>query len=115
MELNQIGFFQFENLVQNRIPLILVLLDPVDLKPWYNSVVNMHLQNVTLHCSPEQVLPEIQNKKLPPHFAVIILDQNAEKSPAVAKTLEDAGYINVYYVKGGFTHLAKEREQESNR
>lgn len=110
MELNSIGYFQFNNLVQNRIPLVLLLLDEVDLKPWYNSLVNMHLENVSVFCQPEDALRVIQEKNLPSHFAIIVLDRHGDKSPSVTTGLEQAGFINVYYVKNGFVGIAQERQ-----
>jgi rhodanese-related sulfurtransferase len=110
MEFNSIGYFQFNNLLQSRIPLVLVLLDPVDLKPWYNSLVHMHLDNVTVICEPQETLTIIQEKNLPDHFAIVILDMNGTKSPSVTVELEKAGYTNAYYVKDGFAGISAERQ-----
>lgn len=112
MEFNNIGYFQFDNLLQNRVPFILVLLDEVDLKSLYNnSLINLHIQNITLQYSSGKILEAIQDKKLPPHFAIIILDKDERKSPKIAKEIEKAGYTNVYYVKNGFEGLLTERKQ----
>ncbi len=111
MELNSIGYFQFDNLIQSRIPLVLVLLDEIDLKPWYNSVVRMHLENITVSCAAEKVLECIHEKKLPPHFAIVVLDNDGTRSATAAKSLEQAGFINAYYVKNGFSGLLSERQQ----
>ncbi len=109
MDFNSIGYFQFNNLLQSRIPLVLVFLDSVDLKPWYNSLVHMHLENISVTCAPEHTLEIIQSKNLPSHFAVVILDMDGTKSPSVALTLEQAGYTNSYYVRGGFIGISEER------
>lgn len=111
MEFNSIGYFQFDNLLQNRVPLLLIMLDEVDLKSWYNSLTQLHIQNVSLVCSSDKVLESVQAKKLPPHFAIIVLDKDQKKSPQVVKELEKAGHINVYYVKNGFNGLLTERQQ----
>lgn len=110
MDFNSIGYFQFNNLLQSRIPLVLVLLEPVDLKPWYNSMVQMHLDNISVICEPEQTLEVIQAKNLPNHFAVVVLDMSGTKSPAVAVALEQAGFTNSYYVQGGFLGISEERK-----
>ncbi|MEN0057674.1 MAG: rhodanese-like domain-containing protein [Bdellovibrio sp.] len=114
MEFNSIGYFQFENLVQGRIPLLLVMLGNMEIKPWYNSVVGMYLDQVTIRCQASEVEALVKEKNLPPHFAIIILDDNASVSPAVVAKLERAGHLNTYYVKGGFAGLLTEREQEKN-
>ncbi len=109
MDFNSIGYFQFNNLVQSRVPLVLLLLDSVDLKPWYNSIVHMHLENVSINCKPNQALEVIKEKNLPPHYAIVALDLHGQTSPSVVTELEGAGFINVYYVKGGFVGIAQEK------
>lgn len=113
MEFNNIGYFQFDNLLRNRVPLILVMLDEVDLKSWYDSMVKMHIDNISLKCNPEDALELILNKKLPNSFGVVVLDKNGEKSPAVVAGLEKAGFTNAYYVKNGFVGISAERHQEN--
>ena len=107
-DFNSIGFFQFDNLLQSRTPFLLLLLDEIDLKPNYNSLVHMHLDIISSYCSSEKALGVVQEKNLPNHYAIIVLDLNGKKSPLVAKSLESAGFINVYYVKNGFTAFSKE-------
>lgn len=111
MEFNSIGYFQFDNLLQNRVPFLLVTLDEVDFKPLYNSLIQLHIQNISLACTPGNALESVQAKKLPPHFAIIVLDKDEKKSPQVAKELEKTGCTNVYYVKNGFNGLLTERQQ----
>lgn len=113
MSFDSIGYFQFDNLMQSRIPLVLVMLDEVPLKSWYNSMVGMHIDMISIITTPEQAVGEVQKKKLPLHFAVVVLDQNERKSPAVAKELESLGFINAYYVKGGWDGLLAERQNNS--
>lgn len=109
MDFNSIGYFQFNNLVQSRVPLVLLLLDAVDLRPWYNSLVNMHLENISINCTPKDALGLVKEKNIPSHFAIVILDSQGQKSPSLVTELEDAGFINVYYVKDGFAGLSKEK------
>ncbi|KYG67677.1 hypothetical protein AZI85_16910 [Bdellovibrio bacteriovorus] len=112
MMFNTIGYFQFNNLIQGRIPMLLVLLDNIDLAPWFNQVTRLHLENIVVHSQPEQVLPLIQERKLPLHYAVLVLDNDGVRSASTVETLEKAGFTNAYYVKGGFTALANERTQQ---
>ncbi|MEK2644095.1 rhodanese-like domain-containing protein [Bdellovibrio sp. BCCA] len=112
MEFNSIGFFQFDNLLRNRVPLLLVMLEEVNLKPWYDSVVQMHIQNATISCtSKEEALKLIQDKKLPAHFGIVVLDQKGDKSPTVVAELEKVGFTNAFYVKNGFVGISEERNQ----
>lgn len=111
MEFNSIGYFQFDNLIQTRTPFLLVILDQVDLSGWYKSVTKMHLDNISLHCQIENVLESVKSKNLPPHFAVVVLDQDEKSSPQVVTQLESAGFINSFFVKGGLNGLLNERQQ----
>lgn len=109
MEFNSIGFFQFDNLIQTRTPFLLILLDEVELTGWYNSVINMHVQNISVKCQTTEALNSVMEKNLPPHFAIVVLDKDASTSPGVVAQLEKAGFINSYYVAQGFEGLKKER------
>jgi len=108
MEVNQIGFFQFDNLIQNRVPFILVNLG-VDLSSWYKAHLALHLENHTLACTPENAIELVQAKKVPPHYALVVIDAKGETSFLVAASLEAAGFINVYVVKNGLAGLAIDR------
>lgn len=114
MNFNNIGYFQFNNLLQSRVPLVLVVLDEIDLKPWYNSLIHMHLENVSIFCDSTRAVGLVNEKKLPPHFAIIILDMHGQNSPKVTEDLEKAGYLNVYYVKNGFVGISEERQNSKN-
>jgi hypothetical protein len=111
MELNQIGFFQLDNLIQSRVQFVLVNLG-VDIKPWYKLMAAMHLQNVSVECTVENALSEVQAKKLPPHFAVVLLDRDGTVAVKLAAEFEKAGFINTYFVRGGFEGLVSERAAE---
>lgn len=110
MSFNSIGYFQFDNLMQSRVPLVLVRLADVPLKSWYNSIVGMHLDNISVDATPTTAVAAVQEKKLPNHFAVVVLDLDESKSPAVVQELEKLGYINAYYVQGGWQALVAERQ-----
>lgn len=96
--------------MQSRVPLILVRLDEVPLKSWYNSVVGMHIDNVSIESTPTEAVAAVQNKNLPIQFAVLVLDLDESKSPAVVQELEKLGYINAYYIQGGWQGLITERQ-----
>lgn len=110
MEFNSIGFFQFDNLLQNRVPFLLITLDETNLKSWYNSVIQMHIDNISVSCSEETALDAVKEKNLPLHFAIIVLDIDGTKSSKMTKTLERAGYTNVFYIKDGFQGLSRDRQ-----
>lgn len=109
MELNQIGFFQFDNLVQGRVPFYLLDLD-TNIGTWYKGMAARHLENITVPCTLDTAVSLVEEKKLPPHFALVVLDNDESQAPLVAQKLEAAGFTNVFVVKGGLLGLEKERQ-----
>ncbi|MFS4458535.1 rhodanese-like domain-containing protein [Bdellovibrio sp. HCB2-146] len=110
MDLNQLGFFQFDNLVQGRVPFILINMG-ADLSHIYKGFVAQHLQNVTIDCnSSSEAVSKVLEKKLPNHYAVVVIDHDGSRSGPVVTALEKAGCINVYYVKGGVKGIDLERQ-----
>lgn len=110
MDITQIGYFQFNNLIQGRIPMVLVNLG-VDLKVWYKSVEAMHIDNVTITGSTEEIQQQIKAKNLPAHYPILVIDQDGVKAKPLVEILESQGHMNVYYLKGGFEGITKERSE----
>ena len=110
MDINQLGYFQFDNLIQNRVPFILLNLG-VNLDHLYSGFWAMHLQNVNTPCTPTDAVAKVQEKKVPNHFAVVIIDNDGTQSQKLVPVLEKAGFTNAYYVKGGLIGLDKERQE----
>ncbi len=112
MNYNSIGFFQFDNLLRNRVPILLLLLDDgLELRDWYDSLVRLHLEAVAHRTDDSGALNLVQDKKVPPQFGILVLDRSGLKSPSVVKSLEQAGYINAFFVPGGYDQLLTEKEQ----
>lgn len=110
MEFNSIGYFQLNNLLQSRIPLMLLVLDNVDLKPWYNSMIRMHLENISIFCDQDRVVEIVQEKNVPINYGIVILDLDGSKTSALVQQLEQLGFTNAYYVKDGFHGLSVEKQ-----
>lgn len=113
MDITEIGYFQFNNLVRGRIPFILVNLG-VDLSTWYKSVEAMHLANVSISADESNVVELVKEKKLPPHFAIVVIDQDGSRAKKIATLLEDAGFMNAHHVRGGMIGLEKEKHEEEH-
>ncbi|MDG0817080.1 rhodanese-like domain-containing protein [Bdellovibrio svalbardensis] len=111
IDIAQIGYFQFDNLVRGRIPFVLVNFG-VDLSVWYKSVEAMHLEAVTIHATEENYLEQVRAKNLPAHFAIVVLDQDGSKAKKIADSLESAGFMNAHYVRGGFNGIEQEKREE---
>lgn len=108
MDISQIGYFQFNNLIQSRIPMILVNLG-VDLSVWYKSIEALHIENVSITGTNEEIFQQIAEKKLPPHYPILIVDNNGDDAKKLVTHLESLGHLNVYSLKNGFAGISKER------
>ncbi len=109
MDINQLGYFQFDNLIQNRVPFILLNLG-VNLDHLYSGFWAMHLQNVNTPCTPAEAVAKVQEKKVPNHYAIVIIDNDGTQAKKLVPTLEKAGFTNTYYVKDGLQGLDKEKK-----
>ncbi len=103
-----IGFFQFDNLVRNRIP-FLFLRTAVDIESSFGVMEKMHIRNFSIILDEldfhqaEAALKERQAQKDSP---VLVLCEDGIKSLELAKKLCEQDYKNVYYVLDGVKGLA---------
>lgn len=107
-ELNQIGYFQFNNLAQSRVPFLLLNLG-ADLSGWFQGFAREHIERSTLSCAGIEALNEMKQKNVPPEQAVVVLSTDGEEAEEVGHQLEENGYINVYVIRGGLRGLEAER------
>lgn len=107
---NQINFFQLDNLINNRVPFMFYnMADSVS--DWYSSVSKMHIVTYELLLKPEEILPDIKQKKVPKDYAIVLLCPNGVLSQKLSQELENLAYTNVYVVNGGYQQIVTEREQ----
>ena len=103
--LNEIGFFQFDNLIRNRIPFVLLSLG-VNLQGLYKlPLYQGHLDGLLVLTTPAEAVSLLQNRKHPAHEAVVVIAQENAVATALVDTLESQGYANVFYVKDGVAAL----------
>lgn len=103
--LNEITFFQFDNLIRNRIPFVILNLG-VDIKNFYSSSLYQgHLEGITINATPEDAVAQLQNRKAQNHDAILILCPDGRVSAQLVDTLEAQGYTNVFFAKNGYDSL----------
>lgn len=103
--LNEITFFQFDNLIRNRIPFLILNLG-VDLKNFYSlPLYQGHLESQTLSTSLETVIADLKNRKALADDALLVLCADGRVSGQVVDQLEANGYTNVFFAKNGFVQL----------
>ena len=114
MDLSEIGFFQFDNLVRNRIP-FLILHEGIEFSQLYSSMEKAHLERSALSAnflsSPEPILAEIEKRKVPRQIPLVLLNQNGMISPSWVSFFEKNGFLNVYRVTGGWDLILKEAKE----
>ncbi len=109
-----IGFFQFDNLVRGRVGFVFVNLG-VDTSAVYPHIFKMHLDQKLLQlpegdlttASDEQILAALNSH--PKESAVIVLDQNGVRAEKIASSLDAAGFLNAFYIHGGWQQFMKDR------
>lgn len=105
----EIGYFQFENLIKNRIPFTLINLD-VNLENFFREKFYQSYMESQMHkCNPEEIMNRFAELNLPKDQALVLLCEDGNKSLKIFKDLSALGYSNVYYVPQGFKQLLSER------
>lgn len=103
--LNEINFFQFDNLIRNRIPFI-ILNFGVDLKNFYSiPLYQNHLEDIAVSVTEETALSELQKKQVARDEAILVLCPDGQVSAQIVDTLEAQGYSNVFFAKNGYEKL----------
>lgn len=103
--LNEISFFQFDNLIRNRIPFLLLNLTEETPRLYSQALYQKHLEAMENKTNKTQALALLSQKSYPKHEAILVLCQNGNQSCELATSLEKDGYLNVFFVKGGLETL----------
>jgi rhodanese-related sulfurtransferase len=108
--LNKIGFYQFNNLVQNRIPFMFLNLG-ADLSNWYTSIYKIHVQTHQTLTTLDQAEAVLIERSIPKDFAILLVCQNGLQSAQFGQYLQKQHYTNVYVVDGGIQQMMTDRAQ----
>ncbi|MFN3455867.1 MAG: rhodanese-like domain-containing protein [Pseudobdellovibrio sp.] len=106
--LNKIGFYQFENLVNNRVP-FLFLNFAQDISNWYTSIYKLHVETYQVLLEPQNLMKELEERKIPLDFAILLLCSDGKQSEKIAKDLGKKGYTNVYLIDGGYQQMVTDK------
>lgn len=109
-----IGYFQFDNLVRNRVPFCLFSC-AIDFSAMYKGQemahIRQHLQLIEGEQGILQItksLAEMNFRKIDP---LIIICASGERSQGLAEELCQEGYLNCYFVEGGYSQLLRSSQQ----
>jgi rhodanese-related sulfurtransferase len=109
-----IGYFQFDNLIRNRVPFYLVRPE-LEIEQAYGVIERLHLRNYSLVVqtmnlgSAQSALNERQARKEDP---VVVMCADGKESQNVANALAQDGHMNVYFVVGGWQMLQAEMKAQ---
>ena len=105
-----IGFFQFDNLIKNRVPFFL-LRTSLPIESAYGVIERLHLRNYSLIIE-KMALVEAQNalaeRATQKHDPIVVLCEQGADSEKVAQELVVAGFLNVYFILGGWKSIESE-------
>lgn len=105
--LRELGTFQFENLIRNRIPFTLLNLG-ADLQGLFPAFYQSHLERHLMPSTAAGAAADIAAAKLPKDHALVVICADGTDSAAVSGDLENAGYHNVYFVGGGTAQVRRD-------
>lgn len=109
ISLQEIGGFQFENLIRNRIPFVLLSIK-ADISNLFPAYHQSHLDRQTHQTDSTNALKTVQEISAPAEQAIVLVSPDGHQCEKVANQLEAAGYTNVFWVRGGVAALRQELE-----
>ncbi len=109
MQALPIGYFQFDNLVRNRIPFLFVS-EELPFAEVYEKAEVEHLARYQFQGSQEAktILSFLEINKYPPHYAILCLCSDGTKSKLLAQELTELGAQNCYFVLDGWAGIKAE-------
>jgi rhodanese-related sulfurtransferase len=103
--LNEIAFFQFDNLIRNRIPFVMLNLTTQTPAIYTSRLYQQHLETIELKTDLNKAIDQLKERRHPQHEAILVLCEDGIQSQSLVETLEKEGYLNVYFVKDGVKTL----------
>lgn len=104
--IGHIGFFQLSNLLRNKVPYSLFCVDFSTPDELSGELQKILLPSIP--CSSESLPKQIREMKLSLEHPLVLLCQNGVKSHELALQLIEQGFVNVYFVRGGWDVLKSE-------
>ena len=111
-----LGFFQFDNLLRNRVPFAL-LKSEIDLEPAFGPMEKLHLRTYALSLRSmtlEAALAALKERGTRKEDPIVVLCETGEASRNLAQELAEQDFLNVYFVLDGWKGLQEEMRAERN-
>lgn len=119
IHLSYVGYFQFENLVKNRVPFALLNLGSdiescVGKRPEDKQDLDF-LSRHEIKISAGDILTSpknfVSNHRLDKNQPIVFVCNDGHDSEKAAQEIEKLGFINVFVLRNGVTGFLKEKEQ----
>lgn len=126
----QIGYFQFDNLVKNKVPFTLINFD-INTEEIYQGHHNSHLErciwrlphpyqgkgviskmSYNLLGGHKKLIQEFKSKEFPLQQALVVLCSNGQLAKDFHKEIEKLGYLNAFWVEGGWNKIKADSAME---
>lgn len=105
MLLNEIGFFQLDNLIKNRVPFLLANFSE-NISSKYTSIYHQHIKNYEFSFKNEdEFLLFLKEKNHAKDSAIVLLCFDGKLSNKLCSDLIKLSYTNIYYIKDGYQQL----------
>lgn len=104
-----LGFYQFDNLIKNRVPFVLISYG-VDFKNFDIGLFQNHLEKHLVLMEPQETFDYVKKQNFPLEQSFIVICDDGKISQKNALKLEKLGYKNVFFINGGYQNLLKERD-----
>ena len=104
--MDTIGLFQLENLTISRSPHIFL-----DVRVRFDQDVPPSIErllNSAAKVAPDQIQQHLQTFPHDKSLPILLLSEDEKGALKVGRTLESAGYVNVYTIAGGVLGLLSE-------
>lgn len=108
--LNKINFYQFDNLINNRVPFVFLNLH-ADISGWYTSIHKTHLLGQQVLIQEDGILSHLNQSKAAKDMAIVLMCFDGSKSLQWYEKLQKLSYTNVYVVDGGHQQMVTERSE----
>ncbi|MCE3010964.1 MAG: hypothetical protein LW875_10165 [Proteobacteria bacterium] len=111
-----ISLFQFENLVQNRVPFLFINLS-VDLASLVGPIEREHLERYRYpkaEITAEGIMIYLSENKFPSHHAVLVLCDDGKASKTLSEQLTEQGLMNCFYILDGYRGLLLEKSSDNS-
>jgi len=112
LDLSHLSFFQFDNLVRNRVPFLLLTEEMMPFNELFGPIERIHLGQwsfaVDFQKPADQILSVLEERKIPKEMPVVLLTKTGNGGQTWLAPLEQLGFQNVYWVPGGWDQLKSE-------